>query len=425
MSKPISKVVDVHVAGPLAPFAAAFKSALADAGYTPLSTVNQMRLMAHLGRWLDAGQLSTADLSEARVGEFLRARRAAGYTGLYSRRALTPLFDFLAARGAIPVVDAAPPVSVAASLVASFEQYLLTERGLAASTISAYVTRVERFVADYTVAGEVAALSAAVVTRAVQDECARVSVGSVQYFVASLRSFLRYCRLAGLIARDLSAAALPVTGRRAALLPKRITPAQAAALLRSCDRRRAMGRRDYAILLVLLRLGLRATELATLRLEDIDWRAGQLVVHGKQRRHDRLPLPVDVGEAIAGYLRRGRPATTRREVFTTVIAPTQGLTRDAVSDLVRRACARAGLSPVGAHRLRHIVSAAAMRLLLSGNDITVIALWLGHEQVATAQLYLHADMTQKERAIAATTPAATKPGRYQPPDPLLAFLEAL
>ncbi len=132
-------------------------------------------------------------------------------------------------------------------------------------------------------------------------------MGAGQYFVAALRAFLRFCHVEGLIGEDLSAAAMAVTGRRRSLLPQGIDAAERAALLRSCDRRRAVGRRDYAVILILLRLGLRAGEVAALRLEDIDWRAGELVVRGKGRRMDRLPLPADVGEAIAGYLRRSRP----------------------------------------------------------------------------------------------------------------------
>jgi len=168
---------------------------------------------------------------------------------------------------------------------------------------------------------------------------------------------LRFCFIEGLVEADLSAAALAVTGRRRSSLPKGIGPAEAAALLGSCDRRRDVGRRDYALLLVLLRLGLRASEAAELTVDAIDWRAGQLVVHGKASHQDLLPLPDEVGEAIVGYLRRGRPHR-----------------RDA-----------------------------------SGVQI----------------VYLHADMKQKEQAIARVAPLAGKPGRYRPPDALIAFLEGL
>jgi integrase len=216
-------------------------------------------------------------------------------------------------------------------------------------------------VSSYAVDGDVAGISPADITRAVVEECASRSVGAGQYFVAALRAFLRFCHVEGLISADLSAAALAVTGRRPSLLPQGIPERDAAALLRACDRRHPLGRRDYAVVVTLLRLGVRASEVAALRLDDVDWRAGEIVVHGKGRREDRLPLPADVGEAIAAYLRQGRPATTERAVFVTATAPVHGLTRGAVSLIVRRACVRAGLTPVGAHRLRHTMACAMVR----------------------------------------------------------------
>src|SRR5439155_2631926 len=144
-----------------------------------------------------------------------------------------------------------------------------------------------------------------------------------------------------LIGTDLSAASLPVTGRRRSVLPQTISAADARALLRSCDRRTAIGRRDYAVILILMRLGLRACEVAALQLGDIDWRAGQITVHGKAGRVDQLPLPAQVGEAIVAYLRHARPCTDRREVFLRVTAPRIGLERGGVSLIVRRACLRA------------------------------------------------------------------------------------
>ena len=182
-------------------------------------------------------------------------------------------------------------------------------------------------------------------------------------FGCALRSFLRYCFLTGLVERDLSGAALPVSGRRRSLLPQGITPTQEKALLRACDRRRATGRRDYAVIVLMLRLGLRASEVATLRLDDLDWRAGQLTVHGKGNRVDQLPLPVDVGEAIAAYLCRGRPRTaTVREVFLRVQPPPGRLDAwrgERPSSLA--AARRAGLGVVRPHRLRHTAATDMLR----------------------------------------------------------------
>src|SRR5205807_1381431 len=148
-----------------------------------------------------------------------------------------------------------------------------------------------------------------------------------QFFVAALRSFLRFCSMEGLVAADLSAAALAVTGRRRSSLPNGISSSDAKALLSSCDRRTAVGRRDYAVLVVLLRLGLRANEVAVLSLDDLDWRPAEVVVHGKGCYHSRLPLPADVGEAIAEYLQRGRPKTTSRRVFVSAQAPITAIGR--------------------------------------------------------------------------------------------------
>ena len=202
-----------------------------------------------------------------------------------------------------------------------------------------YVADVRRFLAGRG-DGELSELTPADVSHAVLDQVGTWSPASVRRFGCALRSFLRYCFLTGLVERDLSGAALPVSGRRRSLLPQGITPTQEKALLRACDRRRATGRRDYAVIVLILRLGLRANEVATLRLDDLDWRAGQLTVHGKGNRVDQLPLPVDVGEAIAAYLCRGRPrSATAREVFLRVQPPLVGLTRVGVSVARRRGSA--------------------------------------------------------------------------------------
>lgn len=346
--------------------------------------------MGHLSGWLDTGQLGVGDLTEERVQEYLLARRAAGRTGFCSGRALVPLLEFLSACEVLPV--APPSVAVGSGsevVLAAFHRYLLQERGLARSTASAYVARAGRFLAGCAADGDLRGVTVGDVTRAVLAESATLSVGSVQFFVAAVRSFLRFACLHGLVDVDLSAAALPVTGRRHSSLPQGITRSAADALLRSPDRRRAIGRRDHAVLMALLRLGLRASEVATLRLDDIDWRAGQVVVHGKGSREEALP--VDVGEAIAGYLQRGRPKTARREVFLTALAPVTGLSRTGVSLIVRRACARAGVTPVGAHRLRHTM---ACGMVAAGTPLAEIGQVMRHAHLSSTATYARVDLTQ-------------------------------
>ncbi len=389
MGKPATRVTEVHVRGPLAGVADGFKGHLKESGYTPLTSVNKLQLLAHLSRWLDAKGLETADLTEERIQEYVEFRRAGGCTCDTTRRALVPLLDHLAAEHLRPTPAPAAVGSRADQLLDSFHHYLVNERGLVPSTAAAYRYRADRFMASCAADGEVKNLCASDVSRAVLAELTALSVGAAQYFVAALRSFLRFCLIEGLVESDLSAAALSVTGRRHSPLPKGISKIDADALLKSCDRRRAIGRRDRAILMTLLRLGLRAGEVAGLLLDDIDWRAGELVVHGKGGRHDRLPLPADVGDAVADYLQRGRPKTTRREVFLRALAPIAGLDRGGVGYVVRRACSRAGVAPVGPHRLRHTL---ATEMVNAGVSLTEIGQVLRHRNLSTTAIYARVDL---------------------------------
>ena len=289
------------------------------------------------------------------------------------------------------------------ALLASFERYLLAERGLAAGTARGYVRHAARFLAGFSPRA-IADVTAADVTQAVLRESAAVSVSATQFFVAALRAFLRFCFVEGLMQVDLSQAALPVTGRRRSALPRGITPAEARALLESCDRRSALGRRDYAIFITLLRLGLRRSEVAGLRLDDIDWRASELVVVGKGARQDRLPLPTDVGEAITSYLRRGRPASDRREVFLRARAPFDPIAPGTVASTVRRACRRAGVAEVGPHRLRHTV---ACEMVSAGVPLAQIAQVLRHHSLQTTAGYARVDL-DRLRLVSAPWPAGAQ-----------------
>jgi integrase/recombinase XerD len=285
-------------------------------------------------------------------------------------------------------------------LLDGFAGHLRRERGVTALTVEAYVSDVRRFLADRD-ASDLAELTAAEVSNAVLGRLVGRSPATVRRFGCALRSFLRYCHLVGLIERDLSAAALPVSGRRRSLLPQGISPPQAQALLGACDRRRAVGRRDYAVIVLILRLGLRASEVATLRLDDLDWRAGQLTVNGKGGRLDQLPLPVDVGEAIAAYLRRGRPlSATVREVFLQLRPPHVALARGGVTAIVASAARRAELGVVRAHRLRHT---AATDMLRAGAPLAAIGQVLRHRSPGSTAAYARVDV-ERLRTIARPWP---------------------
>jgi len=406
VSRRSSRVCRVLMTGPLAPFAEAYSGELRERGYTPLTTVNQLRQVALLSRWLQACGLSAVDLSRERVEEFLAWRRAGGCrSSAVSRPGLVCLLEVLCDLG---VLASEPPAARAASsldlLLSSFERYLVSERGLATGTIGGYVMHARWFL-EGLVRDGLTGLSAAEVTGAVVRKASSgVSVAASQYFVSGLRAFLRFCFLEGLTPVDLSAAALVVRGRRASLLPRGISRADARALVDSCDRRRAIGRRDHALLVLLLRLGLRRGEVARLRLDDIDWRAGELVVHGKGSREERLPLPADVGAAIASYLQRGRPASGRREVFLQARAPYAPIAAGTVASTVRRACRRAGIPEVGSHRLRHT---AACDMVLAGVPIVRVGQVLRHRSLQTTAIYARVDVEQLRR-LAAPWPGGDK-----------------
>jgi integrase len=314
------------------------------------------------------------------------------------------LLDVLRKLGVVAAGEQAQAASPGEVLLAGFGRYLAAERGLASGTVGGYVSHARRFLAGLPAGTGLAGVCAEDVTAAVLRQSAAVSVSATQFFVAGLRSFLRFCFVEGQLPVDLSQAALPVTGRRRSPLPRGITKATARALLGGCDRRLALGRRDYAMLVTLLRLGLRAGELARLRLDDIDWRAGELVVRGKGARQDRLPLPAEVGQAIACYLRRGRPPSARREVFLQARAPFAPIAAGTVSSTVRRACRRAGVAEVGAHRLRHTV---ACEMVAAGVPLAEIAQVLRHHSLQTTALYGRVDL-DRLRALAAPWPGSVQ-----------------
>ncbi len=283
----------VRVAGPLVRYAVELTDELTARGYAPATRIGHLQVMAHLSKWLRARQLGVADLTAERVVEYLAGRRSRGYSSFCTARSLNPLLGVLAAHGApVNSPPAAPGTRTGRDvLLAGFERFLREERGLAASTVAAYLLWAGRFLTDHP---DLSAVTPAEVSGAVLQTAQTLSVTSAQMSVHSLRGLLRYAHLTGLAETDLSAAALPVTGRPGSWLPRGIGQAHADALLAACDRRTATGRRDYAVILVLLRLGLRAGEVARLRLEDLDWRAGQVTVHGKGDRVDALPMPADV-----------------------------------------------------------------------------------------------------------------------------------
>ena len=390
MSSPSSRVSRVLMTGPLAPFAGQYRDRLKERGYSPLSAVNMERQVAQMSRWLQVEGLGVAEMSESRIDAFVGFVRAGGCgsgRSQLSRPGLLCLLELLRELGVVP-----PPVlatrSLDEALMDSFERYLLSERGLAAGTVAGYVAHGSRFVAGLDPGG-LGQVKTADVTAAVLGRSEQLSVSGTQNFVAGLRAFLRFCFVEALIEVDLSEAALPTTGRRRSSLPRGISAGDAAALLASCDRRTGLGRRDYALLMIMLRLGLRRSEVCSIGLDDIDWRSGEMVVVGKGARRDRLPLPADVGEAVASYLARGRPVTEHREVFIRSRAPFEPIAGGTVASTVRRACRRAGVAEVGSHRLRHTM---ACEMVAAQVPLTQIAQVLRHDSLQSTAIYARVDL---------------------------------
>ena len=383
-------VAEVRVRGPLALYAAGFAASLADQGYVPGSVHLQVQLMSQLSRWLDGEALGVDGLSELAAERFIAARRARVERLFRSRRALEPVMTYLHGLGVTPAPVLAPLMPVE-ELIERYRRYLLAERALTPGTATVYVTAIRPFIASFDSGErlELERVTAVEVNAFVLAEVRRRPGTSVRSVATALRSLLTFLHLQGLVPRSLTAAVPGVGAWRQAGLPQPLDPGELRRLLASCDRRTAVGRRDFAMLLLMGRLGLRCGEVAGLTLGDIDWRAGELTVYGKGRRDDRLPLPVDIGRALAAYLRRGRPpGALDRTVFVRTLAPHRRLTSSGVSRAVHYAAERAGLGPLGAHRLRHT---AATELLRAGATLPEVGQVLRHRRVFSTAIYAKVD----------------------------------
>ncbi len=378
--------------GPLGCYAEGFREDLLGQGYTQGSAAHQIHLMAHVSRWLEAGGLELADLDDGVARQFLAARRADGYVKYRSASALVPLLGYLRGLGVAAAPRLSEPDAPGDRLIGGFAEYLAGERGLAADSIRSYTGVARRFLAEVAIGDAIAAkdLAAADVTGFVRRECGRRGVASAKATVTSLRALLRFLYLDGQISAPLAGAVPSAACWQLAALPRAVSAADLALLMDSCDRRSVAGRRDFAILLLLARLGLRSGEVAVLDLGDINWRQGEITVRGKGSRRDSLPLPADVGEAVAGWLAEGRPpGAACPSVFVRLRAPHGRLASTSVSFVVRRACARAGIGAAGAHRLRH---AAAVGMLAAGGTLAEIGQVLRHARPGTTAIYAKADV---------------------------------
>jgi integrase/recombinase XerD len=383
----MSSWTKVKVAGVLAPYASGFGRELRSCGYTDVSTAEQLRLMAHLSRWMAREGLDA--LSCEQIAAYCAARKAEGYVARLTPGSLGRLQAFLQAQGVLSAPPAAvAPASPEEQLLGRYQAHLAEERGLVPAVVSQYLKAAALFLAACpgAAAGQPGPDVAAVSAFCARELPLRSRAGAAD-LASALRSFLRFLHVEGLVVAPVAQAVPAVANRRGGGLPRALPPATVAKLLASCDRRTRLGRRDYAMLMLLARLGLRAGEVASMSLDDLGWRAGELVVHGKGGRDDRLPLPCDVGAALADYL-RSRPRVNTRAVFLRAIAPVGAMTSGGVTWAVYNACDRSGVPRAGAHRLRHSL---ATQMLAAGSSLTEVGQVLRHARVATTAIYAKVD----------------------------------
>jgi site-specific recombinase XerD len=391
--------------GRLGPFVDGYRAWLLERGYAPGTVGHELGFLSALGRWMVEEGLDVAQLAGGVVDAFVQARLVEGRVSSSIGQRPRSLLIYLREIGVVgPERDV--QLSPLGALIDRYREWLLADRGLAAITVFRYEALARRFLGERAGPEDelgVIGLRGEHVAAFLLRECERLSVGSAGGKVAELRSLLRFLFLRGLTELALAESVPSVASWRDTAIPRLMAREDVERLISSCDPSALDGTRDVAILLLLARLGLRSVEVARLELSDLDWRVGELVVRGKGGREDRLPLLQDVGAALAGYL-AGRGRRDARRVFLTLRAPTRPIRPDLVGDVVQRACKRAGVEHVGAHRLRH---ALASEMLARGASLVDISQVLRHNDLATTAIYAKVDLGRL-RQVALPWPGAER-----------------
>ena len=385
--------------GPLADHLDEFVASLTSQQYAPAVVYIKALHAVAFDQWLAKRRATLADLGETHIQRYQRRSRRRHRSILAETRRrerydVSELLHFLRARGVCKTAGVDPmPADV---IVVSFEQHLQHHRGLATPTIESYSRFAWRFLHERFGAGEVElrALRPIDPIEFVQRQAERMQPPALKCVVTAIRSFLRYAQYRGEVAPELVAAVPAVASWiTTPPLPRAISSDHARRAIASCDVRTSIGLRDRAVLLLLARLGLRAHEIIALQLQDCDWDAGCLRVHSKGGRECLLPMPADVGEAIAAYLQRGRPATADRHLFLRSMAPIRGFLPGsyAIGSIVRYALQRAKIEAphMGSHQFRH---ALAVHMLERGASLAEIGEVLRHRSPQTTSIYARVDV---------------------------------
>lgn len=380
-----------HRDRPLGQYLDSFVTESSRLGYPPQTIRHQCHVIGYFSDWMERRRLGIDDIDLGAVELHVRGRRRAGREG--ERATLGRFLAHLQARGVVRLPTSRPRDSAVEVLVRGFEEHLTVHRRVLAATAAYYASFAREFLSHHHPDGvpRLYDLRASDVSEFVLTWTRTHPAGRARLLVTALRSFFRFLLQHGAITLDLDAAVPSVAGWRLAGLPRYLSAEHVEGVLAACDRSTTQGRRDYAILVLLARLGVRAREVTRLELDDIDWHAGELVVHGKGTREDRLPLVPEVGEALAEYLRHGRPACGTRRVFVRLRAPIRAIgEHGTVSTIVCAAMRRAGFDPPvkGAHTLRHSL---ATRMLGGGASMAEIAEVLRHRSPQTTEIYAKVD----------------------------------
>lgn len=390
------KIINQMKAGPLGLYLDHYAEQLRTDGYTRRSAGRALRIIVLFSRWLEGRQIHASKIAPHHITEYLQYRRRIGYQPyLGDAPALTRMLKLLNNTRVIASSDYQPALSPGEKLLMEYEVFLKKERGLALNTRISYLAYARKFVAE-SVGKDLAKLPklhAADVIKHVQRHARKMKTRCAQLMTTALRSFLRFAHYRGDLALELASCVPSVASWSLATVPRSLPTAHVKRVLSACNRKSVVGRRDYAILLLLARLGLRSGEVARLKLDDIEWKSGSVTIHGKAGRADQLPLPPDVGQAIAAYLREGRPTISgNRFLFVRTRAPIAGFKdQQSVGAVVKRALLRAGIvSPRnGAHQFRH---ALACEMLRRGCSLSEIGEILRHQKQNTTAIYAKVDL---------------------------------
>ena len=374
--------------GPLSIYAEGFREHLQGRGYAPDSVRWRLRQLATLDRWLREHRLAAGDLDAACVKQLVAARLVKGRTTFVAVANFSIPIAYLRELGAVPP-EASSQFDPFSQILDRYRSYLATERGLVESSILTNLRVAETFCR--TRGRQLDKLSAAEVTTYIAAFCARSSIGWSKKTVTAMASFLRFLHVTGVTAQPLAAALPKIAGHRLNV-PCELDESDFTRLLAGCDCSRDVGLRDRAILTLLWRLGLRRGEVAGLRIDDIDWRHGEITIRGKGNHHELLPIPIDVGDAIVRYLHDGhrRIPPGCRALFLQMRAPEGKMSPYGVGDVVARVSRRVGLPVMGAHQLRH---GTATQLVRNGASWPEIAQIMRHRNVAVTASYATIDPT--------------------------------